>query len=131
MCSRSDFPPYPDATPAGQVRDALERPDADVEFPEAIDESYNGWSNRATWSAYNWLSSDEMLFRLARARFRLYAPAGDGVRTRTEAMARELLASFGGPLAKRELDLAGGLDAVSWSEIADALIELFDGDDRL
>jgi hypothetical protein len=114
MCRADDFPPYEPVT-HGSLPVAPDGPVADS--------SYNGWKTRATWSAWNWLSGDEMLFRLARARIRERGTAG--------AVASEILSGYGGPLARREIELAGGFDAIDFPELAAALVELFDGDDRL
>lgn len=31
-----------------------------------VEEKYNGWANWSTWNAYNWLTSDEMVYNLVR-----------------------------------------------------------------
>lgn len=130
MCNRRDYPPYPDADPASQVRADLERPDADA---PVLAGEYAGWTNRATWSAYQWLSGDLMLFRVARARVRSIQSEqlGEEIeRFRIGGLAVELVRDYGGPIARREIELAGGFDQIARREIADALVDLFDGDDR-
>lgn len=68
------------------------------------DDGYNGWTNWDTWDAFNWLSSDEYLYR------QTHGGDADDMRTVFNS-------------AKASGFITDDIDpnAVDWQEIADAI----------
>lgn len=76
----------------------------------SINTEYLGWTNRSTWCAYGWLTSDEMTYSYAES----FARREPWVLAhRLEGLARDTLSR----LARDDI---GDFGLVNWSEIAKA-----------
>ena len=103
---------------------------------EMTDDTYNGWSNRETWAAHLWVTSDEGLYEMARE---IVATAdtpyeADGlIRDWLGGLLDhgEYLAEFGERqpegLARMAADV-GSLWRVNWKELVEAFTEEDDSD---
>jgi len=72
--------------------------------------TFNGWSNRETWCAYGWLTSDEMTYFYCQ----LFA------RRDSCALAHRLMGLARDTLPTIALDDIGDIRQVNWAELAHA-----------
>ncbi len=95
------------------------------------DETYNGWTNRETWSLMLWINNDEGLSIMARE-----AIAGESEAWRQADALRQwaddlftrqgYADTFGGPWPDALADIAsevGSFDRIDWRECVEALTE--------
>ena len=95
------------------------------------DETYNGWTNRETWSLMLWVNNDEWLMESAREAIAGESEAwrqADALRQWADGLLTRAgyVETYGGPWLDALADIAcevGSLDRVDWRECVDALTE--------
>jgi hypothetical protein len=76
------------------------------------DTTYNGWTNRETWSANLLFSNDEGVYRFINGQVRLNISEDS-----TETEIADLFRSFGEMFTDRAKEEIGDFDKVNWLEI--------------
>jgi hypothetical protein len=83
-----------------------------------LDTTYNGWTNRETWSANLLFSNDEGAYRFLNTQVQLLLSKDS-----TDKEIVDLFRSFGEMLTDRAKEEVGDLDKVDWLEIGKIWID--------
>lgn len=83
-----------------------------------IDTTYNGWTNRETWSANLLFSNDESAYRFLNTQVQLLLSKDS-----TDKEIVDLFRSFGEMLTDRAKEEVGDLNKVDWLEIGQTWID--------
>ena len=91
------------------------------------DNTYNGWANYETWNVNLWLQNDEGYYSHAVEILRCWSDDSGGLENFDGIAARECCMEIMGKRTPDKVALSN--PDIDWGEIADAMLELAEGND--